>query len=416
MSWFRLEGRGAFHHKVLAAGNEAYGAWCRAGQWSCEQLTDGLVPRAVAEQIAKPKVWLKLVEARLLLETDVGYQIHDFLDFNPSSEQERAKREELRERRRESGRAGGKRSGEVRRGGKQLGAPKQTGSKPEANRKQSASTGASFLLKQNEAPSPSPSPSPSPEGDQQTHTPRAHPPAQGEDRPKLIPCTEEDLAALLRASPFLADIGADPERVKELLGSFRMALGDAGTAELARRAMGALLGRESATLPSLNADGRQARVGAYLPNARRYNGDAERMIEPVHPDARAVLETFAEVWGARKKRAFVRTHSDEKKASDLVEPAREAGQRLKLRPSVIVRHWTAGYVDDTEPFVADKDHPFALFVSRINQYGFPKGPGSKRSPAAIAAGPAPVGPPPDLGAGLAGARANYDASPRRPGP
>jgi hypothetical protein len=77
MAWFRLEGRGAFHHKVLAAGNEAYGAWCRAGQWSSDQLTDGFVPRAVAEQIAKPKVWAKLIAARLVDDVDAGYQIHD---------------------------------------------------------------------------------------------------------------------------------------------------------------------------------------------------------------------------------------------------------------------------------------------------------------------------------------------------
>lgn len=155
MSWFRLEGRGAFHHKVLSAGNEAYGAWCRAGQWSSDQLTDGRVPSAVAEQIAKPKVWAKLVEARLAHAIEGGYQIHDFLDFNPSSEQERAKREEMREKRRESGRAGGKRSGEVRRGEAN---GKQTGSGDEAHAKQSASTGASVSAKQNEAPSPSPSP------------------------------------------------------------------------------------------------------------------------------------------------------------------------------------------------------------------------------------------------------------------
>lgn len=163
MSWFRLEGRGAFHHKVLAAGNEAYGAWCRAGQWSSDQLTEGLVPLAVAEQIAKPKVWAKLIAAKLIHEAEGGYQIHDFLDFNPSSEAERARREETRERRRESGRVGGKRSGESRRAAKQdasLGEAKseQTGSKNEAK----CFAGASGLLeangKQNEAPIPIPIP------------------------------------------------------------------------------------------------------------------------------------------------------------------------------------------------------------------------------------------------------------------
>lgn len=155
MAWFRLEGRGAFHHKVLAAGNEAYGAWCRAGQWSSDQLTDGFVPAAVAEQIAKAKVWAKLVEARLVHEDDGGYRIHDFLDWNPSSEQEREKREAMREKRREAGKIGGKRSGEARRGEANA---KQTGSTDEANPKQSASRSGEANAKQNEAPNPNPNP------------------------------------------------------------------------------------------------------------------------------------------------------------------------------------------------------------------------------------------------------------------
>lgn len=155
MAWFRLEGRGAFHHKVLAAGNEAYGAWCRAGQWSSDQLTDGFVPSSVAEQIAKTKVWAKLVEARLVHEADGGYQIHDFLDWNPSSKQEREKREAMREKRREAGKIGGKRSGEARRG---EATGKQPGSNNEANAKQSASGLVEANAKQNEAPNPNPNP------------------------------------------------------------------------------------------------------------------------------------------------------------------------------------------------------------------------------------------------------------------
>lgn len=158
MSWFRLEGRGAFHHKVLAAGNEAYGAWCRAGQHAAEYLTDGFIPGSVARQIEKSsKVWRRLVEARLIDEVEGGYQIHDFLDWNPSSDQERAKRDAMREKRRENGRAGGKRSGEVRRGEANA---KQTRSTDEANVKQSASLPSEANAKQNEPPSPSPSPSP----------------------------------------------------------------------------------------------------------------------------------------------------------------------------------------------------------------------------------------------------------------
>ena len=41
LMWFRLAGEGAFHAKVIEAGDEAYGAWVRAGQWCSEHLTEG---------------------------------------------------------------------------------------------------------------------------------------------------------------------------------------------------------------------------------------------------------------------------------------------------------------------------------------------------------------------------------------
>jgi hypothetical protein len=168
MAWFRLEGRGAFHHKVVAAGDEAYGAWVRAGQWSSDQLTDGFIPVAVALQInRRAKVWDKLCDVRLLHKVDGGYQVHDFLDWNPSSEVERERREATRERRREAGRIGGKKSGEVRRANSEkindsAEVSDEARSKNEAKCFNDCLPVASDLLeaktKQNEAPNPSPNP------------------------------------------------------------------------------------------------------------------------------------------------------------------------------------------------------------------------------------------------------------------
>lgn len=99
MAWFKLAGEGAFHAKVLVAGNEAYGAWCRAGQWSSQHLTEGRIPRAVALTIASEDVWARLVLATggcdhgLVEATANGWNIHDFLDWNPSAAEELAKRE-----------------------------------------------------------------------------------------------------------------------------------------------------------------------------------------------------------------------------------------------------------------------------------------------------------------------------------
>jgi hypothetical protein len=101
MTWFRLDEKGCFHPKVVAAGNEAYGAWARAGQWCSEHLTDGVVPPDVAFAIAPPRVWNKLVEVglcekssqKISAKTPQRIEIHDFLQYNPSGKDVRAERE-----------------------------------------------------------------------------------------------------------------------------------------------------------------------------------------------------------------------------------------------------------------------------------------------------------------------------------
>lgn len=81
MSWFRLDDKGHFNAKVLKAGNEAYGAWVRAGQWSSDHGTGGYVPEDVAHCIAAPEVWERLIkppyghETGLLIRVNGGYQM-----------------------------------------------------------------------------------------------------------------------------------------------------------------------------------------------------------------------------------------------------------------------------------------------------------------------------------------------------
>lgn len=99
MTWFKVDDHFAFHSKALAAGNEALGAWVRAGSWCCGELTDGAIPEHVAAAIAPPDVWARLVAARLVVRTDTGYQLHDFLAYNPSAEEVRAERRAAIERR-----------------------------------------------------------------------------------------------------------------------------------------------------------------------------------------------------------------------------------------------------------------------------------------------------------------------------
>lgn len=95
MTWFKVDDKSAFHEKVLRAGDAAWGLLCRAGAWSSGQGTDGRIPAHVAKLLCSAKArWSSLVEAGLVHATDDGgFEIHDFLQWNPSADQVAAKRE-----------------------------------------------------------------------------------------------------------------------------------------------------------------------------------------------------------------------------------------------------------------------------------------------------------------------------------
>jgi hypothetical protein len=110
MSWFRLDDKSTFHRKVVSAGNAAWGALCRMGTHSSDQLLDGFVPREVAILIASTDEIASLVRTGLLSEEPHGYVIHDFLDWNPSA------RDVLKSRKdkAKAGRSGGQASAQAR--------------------------------------------------------------------------------------------------------------------------------------------------------------------------------------------------------------------------------------------------------------------------------------------------------------
>lgn len=106
MTWGRLDDSFAFHPKILAAGNEAAGAFVRMIACSCYYLTDGRVSSAMARQIATKRVLQKLVDVVLLHPTEHGYDIHDFDQYNPTGDEVDARREDLRMKRSEAGKKG----------------------------------------------------------------------------------------------------------------------------------------------------------------------------------------------------------------------------------------------------------------------------------------------------------------------
>lgn len=93
MSWFKLDDKSTFSAKVVAAGNQAWGAFCRAGAWSSDHGKDGFFTTEVATVIEPShKVWARLETVGLIVKADGGWQMPTFLDFNPSAAQVAARR------------------------------------------------------------------------------------------------------------------------------------------------------------------------------------------------------------------------------------------------------------------------------------------------------------------------------------
>ena len=102
MPTFEIDDQACFNAKVLRAGNEAFGAWCRAGSWCMANLTDGYVTRDVAILIAPEHVWATLRDCGLpgagLVEPvdgdDGALQIHDWDHWQRSAAEIRKHREQ----------------------------------------------------------------------------------------------------------------------------------------------------------------------------------------------------------------------------------------------------------------------------------------------------------------------------------
>ncbi len=111
------------HPKFVGLSDEAFGLWVRCIGYCRRNRTDGYIPEQAALQRCRARSPRKVIaeltgkpagapEANPLWTKVLGgYQVHDYLDWNPSREQVLAKVEAKRQ----AGRVGGRRSGEARR-------------------------------------------------------------------------------------------------------------------------------------------------------------------------------------------------------------------------------------------------------------------------------------------------------------
>lgn len=103
MAWLRIDDRIRTHPKIVKAGPAAAWFWLCAVCYCREHLTDGLIPSGMMQSLAPgvtngKALASRLVEAGLWHARDDGYEIHDFLTWNPSRAEVEDKRAQDRDR------------------------------------------------------------------------------------------------------------------------------------------------------------------------------------------------------------------------------------------------------------------------------------------------------------------------------
>ena len=97
MTWFRLDDGWLMHPKVQIVGHQGRALWLAGGLHCAAQLTDGRIEKGIVRVLAAQaevpvSAAKKLVAAGLWIDEGDHYQMHDYLDYQPSKEQVANKR------------------------------------------------------------------------------------------------------------------------------------------------------------------------------------------------------------------------------------------------------------------------------------------------------------------------------------
>lgn len=89
MTWFRVDDKMHSHRKPARAGLEAMGLWVMLGSWCGDNNSDGKVSSEVVKRYSegRDEVVERLVASGLLKRLDDGFELHDFLKWNPSAKE-----------------------------------------------------------------------------------------------------------------------------------------------------------------------------------------------------------------------------------------------------------------------------------------------------------------------------------------
>ena len=100
MPWFKIDDSWHSHPKVREAGNAAAGLWVRIGSYCSQYATEGFIRGEVVRDFGTKREIERLIVVGLLARVEGGFQIPDFLEYNPTAESVKKQRKATAERQR----------------------------------------------------------------------------------------------------------------------------------------------------------------------------------------------------------------------------------------------------------------------------------------------------------------------------
>jgi hypothetical protein len=110
MPWVKLDEGFAEHGKVVGLSDAAFRAYVTALCYCGRRENNGSIPAGAVKMLGGARRFTDLVDAGLMERDGENYVVHDYLDYNPSKEE----LDEMREKKRRAGSAGGKQSASTR--------------------------------------------------------------------------------------------------------------------------------------------------------------------------------------------------------------------------------------------------------------------------------------------------------------
>lgn len=100
MAWFKIDDGLWAHPKFLGLSDKSFRLWVRAGAYSCQHLTDGIITKEMlailgAQRRHCDELWTAGLWERV---TDGGYRFHDWEHYQMSKEEVENRREQDRQR------------------------------------------------------------------------------------------------------------------------------------------------------------------------------------------------------------------------------------------------------------------------------------------------------------------------------